>query len=295
MSRSEHESLAFTEGSWRALSDMVVPRWSGLDAFCSDPPTVTQKTLMNARLSGRITVRTFHLLAQKLGRTPSQLTADLNAPKERSSVGLRIASIEDVLNWGWDGQRLLVELIQLDYATIDGLTAEHEGKPTQWAPVFMDHPDTWRLLVDEAGLIVGYWHFVPLFQAEFQLAKQGQLHDSEVTTDKVSVLLPGEHNMYFTVFCLTARMRRTPGVRILFNSFLEVLTDLARGGIFFREICANAYTPSGVALCRKFGMTCVQPHMSHGQMFAKAVFPFPVDDVFSSYDELQQLYQARFQ
>lgn len=106
-----------------------------------------------------------------------------------------VADIEDITSWGWDGHRLLDELIRLDYETLEGLTVDHEGHTAQWAPVFMDHPETWRLIADAPGSIVGYWHFVPLFDADYELVKQGHLLDSQITTDRVRLFeLPGWYN-----------------------------------------------------------------------------------------------------
>lgn len=100
-------------------------------------------------------------------------------------------------------------------------------------------PETWRLITDGPGSIVGYWHFVPLFEEEFERAKSGLLHDSEVTTDKVRLFeLPGEYDMYVTIFCLKPRFRRPLAVTKLFDSFLDMLTLLARQGVFFpRDLC----------------------------------------------------------
>ena len=62
---------------------------------------------------------------------------------------LHVVGIDDVMRWQWDGQKLLEQLIQLDYATTDDLTLAHEGNPEQWGPVFLNHPETWRLLITE--------------------------------------------------------------------------------------------------------------------------------------------------
>jgi hypothetical protein len=137
-------------------------------------------------------------------------------------------------------------------------------------------PETWRLITDGPGSIVGYWHFVPLFEEEFERAKNGLLHDSEVTTDKVRLFeLPGEYDMYVTIFCLKPRFRRPLAVTKLFDSFLDMLTLLARQGVFFREICANSYSASGVKLCRHFGMTPHKDHSSRGVIYTRRVLPVP--------------------
>src|SRR4051812_942517 len=116
MSRGDHEIVVLPSGWWDRLTDLIIPRWPSLDNFYEDVPTVSARTLMRARLRGRITVRTFHTLAQKLKTAPGQLLAELKKNKHAGiSDVLRIASIEDVLDWKWDGHQLLDELIRLDY------------------------------------------------------------------------------------------------------------------------------------------------------------------------------------
>lgn len=204
---------------------------------------------------------------------------------------LIVADINDVMSWGWNGRRLLDELIRLDYQTMEGLTQDHEGQTSQWDPVFMDHPDTWRLLVNAPGNIVGYWHFVPLFDTDYNLAKQGQLMDSQITTDKVRLFeLPGCYDIYFVSICIQSRYRRTPAVRLLFNSILDVFADLANEGVSIREVCTNAYTPSGVALCKSLGLIYVRDHIDHGRIFLTQFSSLIQHDLFKRYPELQELY-----
>jgi hypothetical protein len=208
---------------------------------------------------------------------------------------LSVADIDDVISWGWDGLRLLDELIQLDYQTMEGLTPDHEGQTRQWAPVFMDHPDTWRLIVNSSGKIVGYWHFVPLFEPEYNLARQGQLIDGHITTDKLKLFeLPGQYDVYFVTMCIQSQFRRTPAVRLLFNSLLQVIAYLAQEGVFIREVCANAYTPSGVSLCRSLGLMHVGNHISHGQIFLAKFSSLLCHELSRPYPELRRAYADLF-
>jgi GNAT superfamily N-acetyltransferase len=186
---------------------------------------------------------------------------------------------------------LLDELIDLDYRTIEGLTQNHEGQTSQWSPVFMDHPDTWRLLITGPGRIVGYWHFVPLFQPEYEIAKQGQLTDSKITADTVRVLeLPGWYDIYFVSICVHPPYRRTPRMRALFKAFFDVVTELAREGVFIREVCANAYTGSGDALCKDLGFKFVTNHVDHGKIYSMDFIGLLSLDISKGHQELRQLY-----
>lgn len=161
--------------------------------------------------------------------TPPQTPAAADKESKKRQSEPTIASIEDVLEWNWDGTTLLDHLIKLDYATISGLTAENEGHSEQWSPVFMEHPDTWRLLIDGAENIVGYWHFVPLFNEEYQLARKGLLLDGDITSDKLSYFeLPGFYNIYFVSISILPSYRGVRNFRLLLDSLFQQFTELAK-------------------------------------------------------------------
>jgi hypothetical protein len=208
---------------------------------------------------------------------------------------LFIADVNSVLANKWTGAELLEKLIEIDYATIEGLTSDHEGIVEQWSPVFMDHPDTWRLLTNITRDIVGYWHFVPLFADEYRKAKAGLLLDGDIATEKVRIFeLPGTYDIYFVSFCLLPKYRRTKALMMLALSLAEVLLQLAKEGVFICEICANAYTGSGEALCKSFGMQAHSPHADHGKIYAGMVVNLVKHELFNGYDELRELYRLHF-
>ena len=100
---------------------------------------------------------------------------------------LNIASLSDVYEWGWTGYDLLESLItDIDLRTLPALTEKAEGTPEQWVPVFVNHPDTWRLLIAGPKQIVGYWHFVPLLDDMYDFAKRGELSDSDITCNRMA-------------------------------------------------------------------------------------------------------------
>lgn len=203
-----------------------------------------------------------------------------------------VADKAEVASWGWDQKQLLKHLIALDYEVLIPLKAEDEGTVNQWAPVFWSHPHTWRLLVDAPESVVGYWHFVPLMKDDFVLAKQGQLYDSKITEDKVRTFLsPGQYDIYFVTVCMKKGFgENIQWTRLLFDSFFEVATELARQGCFLREVCANAYTPSGVWLCREFEMDYQGPHCSQGRIYTRTFHPFPQVSLLKKHDEMARLY-----
>jgi hypothetical protein len=224
------------------------------------------------------------VLLTRLGPQPQPPSPVSVSPRRRSEAitvrrnvtpatsALAVATIDDVVRWGWDRTRLLEELIRLDYETTDGLTSAHEGDPHQWGPVFMTHPDTWRLLTTGPESIVGYWHWAPLFPAEYHLAKTGALLDSMITVDTVQYFeLPGVYDLYFVQICMLPEHRRPHALQRLFDTVFEVLDGLSQGGVYVREISANAYTAAGEALCKTFGMRRSCPHQEHGSIYVASI------------------------
>ena len=199
-------------------------------------------------------------------------TADAGGDIRPGAKALSVAGVAEVLDWGWDGIKLLEEFIALDYATLDALLPSHEGSPEQWAPVFMNHPDTWRMLISGPGEIRGYWHFAPLFSDDYERAKAGQLLDSEITADRIRLFeLPGRYELYFVQLCLHPRYRHPIHVRLLFRSILDLFKELTEQGVFVREICANAYTDMGRSICRSLELTRLGNHAEHGIIYAGAM------------------------
>ena len=208
----------------------------------------------------------------------------------------RIADDRDVKMWGWDSKKLLDELIKLDYETMEGLTRDMEGSTDQWADVFSESPDTWRLLVNGSESIIGYWHFVPLFPDDFQKAKLGELKDSEIVAERIMPLdIPGDYDIYVVSIALRRGYRNHEDRSLLFGSFFEEVYSLAKDGIFIRNIITNAFTPDGFRTCTRFGMKAIAKHAQYGDIFYRTLYPFHEQDKFLEREmEIRELYAMHY-
>jgi len=191
--------------------------------------------------------------------------------------GPAIASLEDVISWNWDPSDVLQQMIDIDYLTMPNLNDRNEGRMDQWLPVILNHPDTWRLLVDRAARrVVGYWHFVPLFDGDYERALNGQFYDIEITADRLCFLaIPGRYRAYFVGIATLAPHRSVKSFRLLFDSFLEQLVMLAERGVFLEEMCTNAFSPEGVSLCETLRMERVRDHEEFGRIYILRLLPPP--------------------
>lgn len=206
--------------------------------------------------------------------TPELRSPTLVVPDVKVDVpnGLRIGTIDDIIEWGWNGIKLLDEFIRLDYDTLPGLSASHEGDSAQWGPVFMSYPETWRMLFSDPKCLHGYWHFAPLFPSDYELAKNGKLLDSEITIDNIQLFdLPGHYKIYFVQICLQPQLRRGNSTALLFDAVFELLEDLSKRQIFIEELCANAYTPEGLRVCKHFDLLYQCEHADHGTIYAAPI------------------------
>lgn len=217
----------------------------------------------------------------------TQLPAPINEAWSRVSkepsqmpVGTFIAYPHELRAWyQWDIEEIIHQVIALDYDTVHNLNDYNEGRHDQWLPVVTNHPETICLLVNGSDKkIVGYWHFVSLFEKYFTLAKQGKLYDLEITPDKVSFLgLPGIYHMYFVIISMLPRYRSVSNFRLLLDALCNRLTAFAEQDIFFEEICANAFTDDGISLCETLRMQYICGHEEFGKIYALKLLPIPHD------------------
>lgn len=221
---------------------------------------------------------TLTLISSVLGGVAIAITSFyLNWLKTRvkPSKELKLARYKDVIEWGWDGHKLLDKLIKLDYAVVPQLNEEREGTIDQWAPVFMEHPYSWCLLVTRPKEIVGYWHFSAVKPAVAERIRQGKLQDSEITLDAIEDLDNlGCYVGYFTLIGILEE-HRSLGFPLLVEAFFNELATLGERGIYFSKFLANAYTDKGKNLCNSVGMHPVTPHADYGTVYEVKLIPWP--------------------
>lgn len=213
------------------------------------------------------------MLGRKSPSESSSAVAHRSVPAaELGGRSLRVGDIRDVVSWGWDGTRLLDEFIRIDYETLESLDGESEGHSRQWAPIFMQHPETWRMLLAPDDSIAGYWHFAPLFDDVYASAEQGMLFDGEITADRVNCFeMGGCFKVYMCQICLLPAHRSTASIKMLLGSVLDVVDELSMHDIFISDLCANAFSLAGQSLCKSFGLSYRVPHVRTGSIYSAPI------------------------
>jgi len=158
-----------------------------------------------------------------------------------------------------------------------------EGTPEDWARVFRDYPDTWRLVLNKDDDILGYWHVAPLHRRYLDAVLAGKFAAGEVTSDKLQLfhMFPGTYDVFFVIVALKkdyriavhvpaadAAARHNPKVssrevndvhRTLFDSFFEALEELIEREVYVRELIADVWSPLGKRFFEHFGLDEIIP------------------------------------
>lgn len=158
-------------------------------------------------------------------------------------------------NLNGDYSKLAGRLLEIDFSTIDNLTEEFSGKVEDRAPIFEQNTDSWRLLI-HSGEIVGYWQIYCLQSEYFDKMSKGEMTDGQIVGHMIEPLaFRGHYQAYFNIIATKrGKHRGAEPVILLLESVIERLWHLAQIGIFFSEVCADAFTDDGRRVCELLGM-----------------------------------------
>ena len=237
------------------------------------------------------------IIAKEWGKKEKPQTPSVSAPRKlarSNKIGSHEAayafvSIRHVLKKGVALDKIISDLIAIDYQTIRNIEERDVGSLTRWRPIVEANLDCWGLVTTGQRNIVGYWHFNALRERFFKKALQGSLHDGELTLDAIEILVkPGHYHLYVFIVAVVIEHRGCVVNRLLLEGFCRKLIEFAALGIFFDEIVANAYTDEGLALCNHLGMDYVCDHKDHGKIYRIVMNPLP--DCFALVPELRNYY-----
>jgi transcriptional regulator with XRE-family HTH domain len=179
---------------------------------------------------------------------------------------------------GWSGLDLLTRLRALDHAIV-GTLAEKSLEENEWeapleelVPVYMHHPDTWRVVINGDENIVGYWHFNVLTPDKYARARTGKLLDQELTSEALLPLnFPGIYDIYISFMGILPSYNNAlvGGFYRLLFSLIDVLDQLSNDevGIYVHSVCANSLTSEARKLCEAVPMPLVAKHEVEGCVF----------------------------
>lgn len=115
---------------------------------------------------------------------------------------------------------------------------------------------------------------------------------TDLAWDDISV--PGQYKAYITFIGVLEEYQGMLSKRILFNSLIAQLVNLAKFGVYFSEITACGFTKQGKNACMGIGMEKICDHcdLDNVGVFKLNLIPFPMHlkIKLKDYDELITLY-----
>ncbi|MFN3911120.1 hypothetical protein [Hyphomonas sp.] len=178
----------------------------------------------------------------------------------------------------WSYQDLLRRLVGLDHAMLPGANLVNEGTVEQWAPIFKYDPESWRLVVYNHRVIVGYFHAFSITDEAYASILSGEMPDSKFTIAALRKLSdPGVHKLYVCSIIGQAD-HDTSQHRVqdlVISAFAKHLIWLGKQGTHISHVCTVATTESGERLCRKSGLNPVGNHsdLIGGTVFSGQILP----------------------
>jgi hypothetical protein len=220
------------------------------------------------------------------------VSAAVAAPRA-SKEDLEVVELRDLLCRGLSYEQIIMRLIEMDYDNLEGITETDVGRCETWLPIVRNNPDGMRFVCNKDGVIIGYWHFLPLDDEAYDAMKSGVFDDGDIRLSHLNVIgPPGDYNLYFTIICIVPEYRGVRVMRMLLDAFSDTLLDLAQRGIFFPEICAVAFSEEGRVLCKTLHMTRISTHAERDPVFMLDIKALPASLMYRS--ELLESYQAHY-
>ena len=153
----------------------------------------------------------------------------------------------------------MTEIVRISTATFQD--AEHPKPMTppeirvSW---LRKNPETFYVLRNQAGTIVGYASFLPLPQQIIDRFIQGDIEMDDITAEDVETFTPGRpYHLYLMAVCVdpacSTAEKHEYGSRLISGLF-AVLLDLAQRGIEIETITARSRKTDGIRLLRKIGI-----------------------------------------
>jgi hypothetical protein len=203
----------------------------------------------------------------------------------------KIVDINTLLKMGWTIRDYVKTSTLLSLELMEGLTDEHITELEKSIKVVAEQPENRRILLDGNNKMVGMWSFKPFYDDIFQKAKNGELFDSEISPNMMPTLIPGTYNIYFSNIVLKEQYRKTIVFKILLFSIIELIEKWANEGIFINEICAQAYTDSGLNLCKSIGLNFHKKHIDHGDIYCGYVYDLVEKPFCKDFENARNLYR----
>lgn len=247
-----------------------------LEAHINRLVDTIQKTTDKASCSDR---------AQKAPNPPSASTF-----REKSSC--RMVKFGELIELGYTASKIATQLVENDYINCNGIGDENEGTAEQWEEILQSNSDTFQYLINQQNEIIGDWSIVALNEETYELARKGQLHESDIDESNTELIcFPDTYSGYILSISILPQYRTAENFNLLVESFLSQLEEYSEQGIFFKRWCINVFSKEVEALVKRMGFTYQCDNKTFGKIYCCEFIPLPRIPLLKKHPKLIENYE----
>lgn len=216
---------------------------------------------------------------------------DCEEMEVRKPPAWRIVKAEEL---NMDTMEISKRIMKNDMDLYKRLPPECQGSQEQWSHMIHEFSRFCRFLVDPSGKIQGNFSFIGLNEEQEEAISQGRLADASVDIFACDRLTgKGEHHVGYLLNISVNNGVEREWSNKLWDTFVDMLKDLAKEDILFSKIYYKAFLPEhGLkVLARGFDYLC--PDDRYGSIYVHNMDPDTTMRVLDPKDELDDLYRER--
>lgn len=159
------------------------------------------------------------------------------------------------------------------------------------------NPDIYTIAVDRyTGKPIGYINAMPLEEDVMEKINSGKYMDSFITAKSIKTFNKrGFYDLYLCSVAVHPEYQGTLVFKLMFNAYLTKLTELARRGVFIRNIVADVVSCEGTRIVKLLGMKEVNK-TNHGSIIYSSRFlPLNLKSIVKYNKELVDLYNNEYE
>ena len=147
----------------------------------------------------------------------------------------------------------------------------------------------------ETDRVVSYWNIMPISNTCFDTIKSGKFYDKLIPETEIENYdVPGYYKLYFCSIVIDPELRnRLDFFNKMLDAFGEKLLELYSKGIYFTDVIADGFTPSGKKMCELFGMKPVKTTSHDTTVYEVKLIPPNFNDKIprTAFKRLYKLYK----
>lgn len=190
-----------------------------------------------------------------------------NVASERGHYA--VASLDSLIRSGNDPNDVFEETIALYESFPEPDTPGNDyGEDGKWEKFMQQNPRCFHCLIYNDEKIVGYWSCLPVTEDLYNRGVKGENINESIGFDDIDQFsIPDDHYLYLVDLFRYDEHYNATSTRMMIDSFVNFLLELAESGYFVRKIFANISGHSVEKVSEKLGFSYCVEHKCH-QMFA---------------------------